>query len=104
MSNLAINNVEIEQVEVTKLLAVTLDCELSWSKHIDTTVAKMGRSMSMIRRCSTFLTALSTKQVLVLSHLDYCSVRCHKGLRKIAIGSKQGSTAGPWMYTGCQDN
>ena len=27
-------------------------------------------------------------------------VRCHKkGLRKIAIGSEQGSTAGPWMYT-----
>ena len=26
------NNVEIEQVEVTKLLGVTLDCKLSWSK------------------------------------------------------------------------
>ena len=27
-------------------------------------------------------------------------VRCHKnGLGKIAIGSEQGSTAGPWMYT-----
>jgi hypothetical protein len=31
------NNVEIEQVEVTKLLGGTLDCKLSWSKHIDTT-------------------------------------------------------------------
>jgi hypothetical protein len=56
--------VEIEQVEVTKLLGVTLDCKQSWSKHIDTTVTKMGRSMSMIKRCSTFLTALSTRQVL----------------------------------------
>ena len=28
--NLVINNVEIEQVEVTKLLGVTLDCKLSW--------------------------------------------------------------------------
>uniref|UniRef100_A0A8C7CEF7 Ig-like domain-containing protein n=1 Tax=Oncorhynchus kisutch TaxID=8019 RepID=A0A8C7CEF7_ONCKI len=29
-------------------------------------------------------------------------VRCHKeGLRKIAIGSEQFSTAGPWMYTEC---
>ena len=36
-----VNNVEIEQVEVTKLLGVTLDCKLSWSKHIDTTVAKI---------------------------------------------------------------
>ena len=61
----------------TKLLVVTLDFKLSWSKHIDTTVAKMGRSPSIIKRCSTFLTTLSTRQVLqalVLSHLDYCSV------------------------------
>ena len=42
--NLLINKVEIEQVEMTKLLGVTLDCKLSWSKHIDTVVAKMGRS------------------------------------------------------------
>ena len=35
-------NVEVEQVEVTKLLVVTLDCEQSWSKHIDTTAATMG--------------------------------------------------------------
>ena len=38
--NCVINNVEIE---MTKLFGVTLDCKLSWSKHIDTTVAKMGR-------------------------------------------------------------
>ena len=71
-----------------------LDCKLSWSKHIDSTVAKMGRSLSVIKRCCTFLTTLSTRQVLqalvsiflttlstrkvlqvlVLSHLDYCAV------------------------------
>ena len=32
--NLVINHVVIEQVEMTKLLGVTLDCKLSWSKHI----------------------------------------------------------------------
>ena len=62
--NLVINNVEIVKVEVTKLLGVTLDCKLSWSKHIDTTVAKMGRSLSIIKRSSTLLTALSTRHVL----------------------------------------
>jgi hypothetical protein len=59
--NLRINNVKIEK---TKLLGVTLDCKLSWSKHTDTKVAKMGRSMSIIKRCSAFLSALSTRQVL----------------------------------------
>ena len=98
--NLVLNHVDIEQVEVTKLLGVTLDSKLPWSKHVDTTVAKMGKSLSIIKRCSDFLTTLSTRQVLqalVLSHLDYCSVVwCHKeGPLKIPIGSEQGSTAGP---------
>jgi hypothetical protein len=30
--HLVMNNVESEQVEVTKLLGMTLDCKLSWSK------------------------------------------------------------------------
>jgi hypothetical protein len=51
-----LNHVEIDQVEVTKLLGVTLDCKLSWSKHVDTIVVKMGRSLSIIKHCSTFLT------------------------------------------------
>ena len=42
--------------------------------HIDTSVAKMGRSLSIIKSCSTFLTATQVLQVLVLSHLDYCTV------------------------------
>ena len=68
---------EIEQVEETKLLGVTLDFKQSWSKHVDTTIAKTGRSLSIIKRCSAFLTTLSTRQVLQaldLSHLNYCSV------------------------------
>ena len=64
--NLVINYVEIEQVEMTKLLGVTLDCKLSWSKHIDAVVAEMRRSLSIIKRCSalTTLTTLPTRQVL----------------------------------------
>jgi hypothetical protein len=73
--DLLLNYVALEQVEETKLLAVTLDSKLSWSKHIDSMVAKMGRGLSMIGRCSVFLTSQSTRhvlQALVLLHLDYC--------------------------------
>ena len=85
------NNLAIEQVEETKLLGVTLDCKWSWSKHIDTTVARMGRILSIIKCLSTFLTALSTRQVLqalVLSHLDYCSV-VWSGATKRDLGKLQ---------------
>ena len=41
------------KLEETKLLAVTLDCKASWSKHIYATVAKMRRGLSVIKRCSS---------------------------------------------------
>lgn len=75
--SLVLNNVVVEQVHETKLLGVTLDCNLSWSGHTDRLVQKMGRNISVVKRCSTFLSPQLTKQVLqtlVLSHLDYCSV------------------------------
>jgi hypothetical protein len=82
--------VDIEQVEVMQLLGVTLDYKLSWSKHIDTTVTKIGKSLSRIKLCSTLLTTLSTRQVLqalVSSYLDYCLVvwsgATKKGLKKL---------------------
>lgn len=71
------DNVAVEQVQETKLLGVTLDCNLSWWGHIDLLVQKMGRNISVIKKCSPFLTSQLTKQVMqtvLLSHLDYCSV------------------------------
>ena len=82
------NVVAVEQVEETKLLGVTLDCKLSWSKHIDSMVVNMGRGLSVIKRCSAFLTPHSKKQVLqalVLSHLDYCLVMWSSAARKYII-------------------
>jgi hypothetical protein len=74
-------------------------------KHIDTTVAKMGRGLSIIKRCSTFNSAInkagpSGPNFITPGLLFSCVVRCHKkGLKKFVIGSEQDSMAGPWMYT-----
>jgi hypothetical protein len=48
-------------------------------------VVKMGRALSVIKRCSAFVTSHSKKQVLqalVLSYLDYCPVVWLSAARK----------------------
>ena len=47
-----------------KLLGVTLDEQLTWLGHTDNTVAIMGRSVSVIRRCAYFLTDHSIRHVI----------------------------------------
>lgn len=74
--NLSINDVLIKQVEETKFLGVIIENKLSWDKHIQRVVTKMGNTVSVIKRCAKFLTQQTIKQViqaLVLSNLDYCS-------------------------------
>ena len=52
------NGVAVEQVEETKLFVITLDCKLSWSKHIDSMVAKMGRGLAVKEMLCFFDTTL----------------------------------------------
>ena len=75
--NLFIDNIHIEQVNEVKLLGITIDSALSWSKHIDNIVRRMGRGVAMVRRVSRYMTVEIRRQVLsaiVLSLLDYCFI------------------------------
>lgn len=54
----------IDQVNEVKLLGVNLHSKLSGQKCRDEIVGKMRRMMSMIRRCSSFLTPNTTWQVI----------------------------------------
>lgn len=75
--NMLINDVKVNQVRETKLLGVTLDERLSWSTQINKTIAKMGAGISVIKRCTKYLTNTSKRQViqaLILSNMDYCPV------------------------------
>ena len=74
---LLISDKVIDQVQETELLGVTLDSKLSWSQHINKLVVKMGRGISVVKRCAHLLPLSTVKQVtqaLILSNLDYCPV------------------------------
>ena len=75
--DITINNEKIKQVNEVKLLGIIIDNKLTWDKHIQRIVTKIGYILSMIRRCKKYLTPQSTNQViqaLVLSHMNYCTV------------------------------
>ena len=73
--NIIVKGMPIEQVEDTKLLGITLDNKLTWSKQVDKTVAAIGRNLSVIKRCAKYIPQQCIPQIvqtLALTHLDYC--------------------------------
>ena len=62
--NIVIKGMLIEQVEETKLLGITLDSRFTWSKQIDMTVAAMGKSLSVIKRCSKYMPQQCIPQIV----------------------------------------
>ena len=93
---LSIGNTQIEQVNTIKLLGVTIESSLSWSKQINNIVIKMGRGIGMARKCSAFITPSIMKSVihsLVLSNLEYCPViwssATKSDLRKLQVAQNK---------------
>lgn len=75
--DLCIKNVTVKQADKVKLLGVIIDSKMSWDHQINKVVSKMGQSLAVVRRSSTFLPKCLVPyviQTVVLSHLDYCSV------------------------------
>jgi hypothetical protein len=50
--NLTINKMLIKQQEDVKLLGVIINNKLSWDKHMQMVVTKMGNAISIIKRCA----------------------------------------------------
>ena len=78
--NVMINGKLIEQVQHAKLLGVTLDCHLTWEKHIDNICSIVNSRFSLKKNQTVsltlvFLTSLSIVQVHgVIVRVIYCLV------------------------------
>lgn len=64
--------VTVEQVEDTKPRGEVVHSRLSWAKHIDSLVTKMGSNTSVVKRCASSQLTKQVLQTLALKHLDYC--------------------------------
>jgi hypothetical protein len=66
----------ISPVEKTDYLGITIDNELAFKPQFDKTIAKLNRSVGVLRRISPFIPVSTRKTLfntLVLPHYDYCS-------------------------------
>ncbi len=81
-----INKTLIQQVKEVKLLGITLDNKVSWSKHIENTVKKMRRAVAVVRRWRQYFTFYI---ISFFSQLDYCQIiwanASKKDLRKLQL-------------------
>ena len=66
----------IKRVDHTKSLGLTIDAQLSWSKHVDEICKKASSAIGALRRVRPFISKYVVVQIyssLTLLHFDYCS-------------------------------
>ena len=74
--NLAVDNHELERVNSYKYLGVWMDETLTWQKHIEETMKKIGSRLALFGRLRKYLTVDSSEVLansLILPYFDYCS-------------------------------
>jgi len=74
---LEINGTQLNRVNVTKLLGVSIDENLTWSNHINALSKKISSGLGSIKRISHCFHPATLQNIyhgLVKSHFDCCSV------------------------------
>ena len=73
-------NVKLESLDYVKLLGVTVDTKLTFTRHVDELCSKAGKKINMLRRLANVLT-MEAKcllfQSFILSHFNFCPVVWH---------------------------
>ena len=74
------NNVQLKPVPEVKLLGVTFDSKLTFTKHINNLCIKAGRHINALSRLSNVLSKDSKQQLFqtfILSNFNFCPVVWH---------------------------
>ena len=99
-------NVKLESLDYVKLLGVTVDTKLTFTRHVDELCSKAGKKINMLRHLSNLLT-MEAKcllfQSFILSHFNFCPVVCHycsmADLRKVENIQKRALKIAPPTYS-----
>ena len=74
--NISIDDKTIKRVDHIKSLGLTIDAQLSWSKHVDAISKKVSSAIGALKRVRPFIptdVAIQIYNALILPHFDYCS-------------------------------
>ena len=74
--NISIDDSTIKRVDHIKSLGLTIDAQLSWSKHVDEISKKVSSAIGALKRVRPFIptdVAVQIYNALILPHFDYCS-------------------------------
>ena len=91
--DMQLNGQEIKIVYNTKSLGISIDSNLSWSKHINKVSRIVSSGIDGLKRLRSFIseeTAILLYPALIEPHFDYCSPVCRDGVAKTTKSSRQG--------------
>ena len=74
--DMSIDDKTIKRADHTKSLGLTIDAQLSWSKHVDEICKKASSATGALKRVRPFISthvAVQMYNALILPHFDYCS-------------------------------
>ena len=75
-TDISIDDRTIKRVDYTKFLGLTIDAQLSWSKHVDEISKKVSPAIGALKRVRPFIptdVAVQIDNALILPHFNYCS-------------------------------
>ena len=72
-----LGDTEVNKVSETKTLGIVVDDQLLWKNQLDTTIAKVSKGISMLRRMKPYVpkyTLMHVYNALIMPYFDYCSL------------------------------